>query len=228
MMDLISPTRRAATRLAGIALVVSTFALAACSGTTYGTGTSPGVQTVQDLAGIALLNGPKKDPIDYQPRPKVVLPPSASQLPDPAAENSASATPPNWPVDPDLAAAKIKADAAARDAKGEPLPTLKLPASALASPDDNSANTLPAVRTSRSGLAPPPTTAEDSAKAKKLFADARSNSLGVDANGNPVRRYLTDPPVDYRLADPNAPVAFDASVKKKKFHWFWQKDDDNN
>jgi hypothetical protein len=222
MLDLISLLRRGAAPPAGIAIALAV-ALAGCSGTTYGTGTTPGAQTVQDLAGIALLSGHKREPIDYGPRPKVVLPPAAAQLPAPGADQTASTTPPNWPNDPDLTAARIKADTAAREASGAPLPTLKLPTSALADADKGGNLSGPTTRATTSA----PLSAEDQVKVKKLFADARGNSQ-LDANGKPVRRYLTDPPVDYRVPDPNAPVEFDATTtKKKKFHWFWQKDDSN-
>ena len=48
-------------------------------------------------------------------------------------------------------------------------------------------------------------TAEEQAGAKKLFAEARG-AVAVDENGQPVRRYLSDPPSEYRVPDPTAPV----------------------
>ncbi len=63
---------------------------------------------------------------------------------------------------------------------------------------------------------------ERTAQAKKLFADARG-SVAVDENGNPVRRYLSDPPPDYRVPDPTAPVEVDNKpAVKKKWKWPWQ------
>ena len=80
MTNLQAPRLLAASLTAVLAL-----ALAGCqSGMTYGTGKSPGMQTLEDLAGIAALSGEKKEPIDYTPRPKVVLPPTVAQLPPPA------------------------------------------------------------------------------------------------------------------------------------------------
>ena len=207
---------REASRLGGMAALAATLVLAGCSGTTYGTGTSPGLQTVEDLAGIASLSSAKKDPIDYQPRPKVVLPPEMAALPAPTTADSTTTVSADWPNDPDALRAKIRADAAAREASGAPTPEFKLPPGSTPTP---------ALANSRDSDAP--LTPEEQAKVKKLFADARGG-LAVDANGNPIRRYLTDPPPDYRVPDPTAPVAFDpATTKKKKFKWWWQTGDGN-
>ncbi len=65
-----------------------------------------------------------------------------------------------------------------------------------------------------------PMTAEERAQALKIFADARG-ALAVDENGAPVRRYLSEPPTDYRLPDPTAPVEFAAKPKNKLFRWPW-------
>ena len=53
---------------------------------------------------------------------------------------------------------------------------------------------------------------------RKLIASAKT-SASLDANGNPIRKTLSEPPVNYREPDPNAPTEF-KSVKK---HWPWQK-----
>ena len=55
---------------------------------------------------------------------------------------------------------------------------------------------------------------------KKLFADMKlAKSGSVDANGNPVRRYLTEPPADYRVPDPEAPTEITEKKKKTGFKW---------
>ena len=209
--------RRSLSRLGGMTVMGAGLMLAGCSGTTYGTGTTPGLQTVQDLVGIAALSPAKREPIDYTPRPKVVLPPTVAALPPPGTADAA--TPADWPHDPDAAVAKIRADTAAREASGAPTPQLKLPAGP---PPATGSNVM--VSSHVQGDGPGTLTADEQAKVKKLFADARGG-VAFDANGNPVRRYLTDPPPDYRVPDPTAPVEF--TPKKKKFHWWWQKQDDS-
>jgi hypothetical protein len=169
-------------------------ALAQSACTTYGTGTSPAIQTVEDLAGIASLSS-KKEPIDYKPRPKIVAPPSTAAQPPPS----------------------FQADVAAREKAGQPLPKVRLPSA----PRDESFGPVPiaAERDPSAEAMPKP---GGNQQAKKLFADARA-SVAVDENGKPIRRYLSDPPPDYRMPDPTAPVEIiDKPSAKKKFKWPWQ------
>jgi hypothetical protein len=198
----------------GVALSVgAALAISACSGTTYGTGRSPGMQTIEDLAGIAAISGQKKEPIDYTPRPKVVLPPSVAELPPPGS--GAAARDPNWPVDPEEKRAKILADADARDAAGVAAPKGLVPI--MGKPKDGEVNqTLLGYDPSKDAMPKP----GEEAGARKLFAEAKG--IAVDENGQPVRRYLSDPPSDYRMPDPTAPVVISDKPKKKKFKWWWQ------
>lgn len=201
-------------RLLGLALsVAAALALAGCSGTTYGTGKSPGMQTLEDLAGIAAMSGEKKEPIDYTPRPKVVAPPSVAQLPPPGT--GTATLDPNWPVDPEKKRAKILADADAREAAG--LQAAKGSIPIMGKPKEGEVNqTLLGYDPEKDAMPKP----GEEAGAKKLFAEARG--IAVDENGQPIRRYLSDPPSEYRIPDPTAPVVITDKPKKKKFKWWWQ------
>ena len=190
-------------------------------GTTYGTGKSPGAQTLEDLAGIASLGGSKKEPIDYGPRAAVVAPPPGTPLPPPGTDNASLAA--NWPKDPDVEAKRFKADMQARYKPGDeqPLaandPKFRLPPQPKSdTPDPRLID--PNQRHDEAAPNPP----AQIASAKKLFADARG--LPTDENGQPIRQYLTDPPLGYRQPDPTAPVEIDANAAatKKKFKWPWQ------
>ena len=199
----------------GVALAVgATLALSACSGTTYGTGRSPGMQTLEDLAGIAAISSAKKEPIDYTPRPKVVLPPNVAELPPPGS--GVAAQDPNWPVDPEKKRAKILADADARDAAGIAAPKGLVPI--MGKPKEGEVNpTLLGSDPSKDAMPKP----GEEAGARKLFAEAKG--IAVDENGQPVRRYLSDPPSEYRVPDPTAPLEIiDKPKAKKKFKWWWQ------
>jgi hypothetical protein len=229
----------AAGGLCGAALAIL---LAGCSDTTYGTGVNPGTQTLKDIAGIAMMGG-KKPTIDYEPRAKIVAPPpgATAALPPPAASGKGTQTadaggddgvanPPNWPKDPDIASAKFQADIAARGAQGGDIAARQAHAAAGPGPEPNlppgmlSQSTEAAGNPTRRGLDDSkPLTEEQNNQVRKAFADAKG-SLSVDANGKPVRRYLTDPPVQYREPDPTQPVTF---TEKKKFHWWWQKKTDD-
>jgi hypothetical protein len=234
MVTLDRRASRSLLAVAGLAFAAAGAMLSGCSETTYGTGVNPGAQTLKDMVGIAAISGPKQAPINYGPRPKIVAPPDGA-APLPAPETVATAAdgastddpslPPNWPKDPDLAAAKFKADVAAREARGEPAPKLNLPPGSLPQFD---AQSQPDYHDPAGSNYHDPSkrtySKEEIAQIRKAFSDAKGG-LAVDANGNPVRRYLTDPPVELRAPDTTQPVAF--TEKKKKFHWFWQKQDDD-
>lgn len=186
-------------------------ALAGCqSGMTYGTGKSPGAQTLEDITGIASITNAPKEPIDYKPRPNLVAPPTVAELPPPT-DPSAPVLAANWPVDPDVQRAQIKADIAAREEAGLPLPTFSLPKGS------SQPTTTGSVDPSK------PMTAEEIANVRRAFAEARG-TVAVDENGNPVRRYLTDPPNEYRAPDPESPVTLaEMPKKKRKFLWWsWE------
>jgi hypothetical protein len=208
--------------LPSLALTALSIGLAGCmgSGTTYGTGKNPGTQTLEDLAGIASLGAPKKEPIEYGVRAPLVPPPPGTPLPPPGSQPSAAA---NWPKDPDVEQKKFKADSQARaqaQAYGEqPFgandPKFRVPAKK--SDEPSPMLTDPNKRMDADAH----TTPEQAAASKKLFADARG--VPTDENGQPIRQYLTDPPTEYRTPDPTGPVEIDAKpAVKKKFKWPWQ------
>jgi hypothetical protein len=193
--------------------------LSGCSSTTYGTGVTPGKQTLEDIVGIASFGGKKQEPIDYAPRPPIVTPPSTAVLPTPGDPNTASVGA-NWPQDPDVIARQRKAAADAKVATWEAPTGSKDPKFRLPKQQVQQWEPLTDKSASEAAL----TTPEQAAKSKKLFADARGMRAGsVDANGNPVRQYLIEPPSDYRAPDPTEPTEIvDKPKKKSGFKWPWQ------
>jgi hypothetical protein len=209
--------------MAGAALAALGLALAACSQTTYGTGTAAGMQTLEDLSGLVSLGSPDKEAINYQPRPKIVAPPPGAPLPPPGETTTVAAA--DWPVDPDLQSKQFKAQVAAREkACAENKtdyyckdPNFSLPAKPASDQPVPFSND-PEKDAQKEAMSTP----EQNARAKKLFADARGN-VAVDENGNPIRRYLSDPPPDYRVPDPTAPVEIDNKPAiQKKWKWPWE------
>jgi hypothetical protein len=187
-----------------IAAMVLALPLGACmAATTYGTGVSPGKQTVEDLASIVSFGGKKGAPIDYAARPPIVAPPPGAALPAPGQSTATAA---NWPKDESAASITGSLD------RGDPSTQAYDPK-----------KTVKGV-----GLAPilqqkvdPMIEMQQMQKAsnQKIFAAAKAGQImGVDANGNPVRKTLSEPPVDYRVPDPEAPEAFEAAKNKK----WWQ------
>ncbi len=181
--------------LVGLAL-----GLGAC-GTTYGTGVNPGTQTVKDLTGIFSLGGGGKSsvPIAYEPRPPIVAPPDTGALPPPGSGETVE----NWPNDPDV----MRREQAFANANTRT--------------DSGSALVDPGFRLSKQPVVPrEEETLDDQLlsltgkkqEQQKLFAAAKGGAAGkVDAEGNPVRTALTEPPAEYRIPDPSAPDVLQAA-----------------
>src|SRR5262245_50457467 len=205
--------KRAGLTAASLALVAA--GLGGCLSNTYGTGVNPGQQTINDITGLVNLNA-HKDPIDYRPRPPVVAPPASAALPSPGGGGVAATT--DWPKDPDEAAKARKAAAAqvrhSNNAVADSLydPDIEIPVKHDAEVNWKERSMTPA----QAAMG----TKEQDEEARKLIAEAKAGA-GVDANGNPIRKTLSEPPVVYRAPDPNAPTEFKAV--KKGFHWPWQK-----
>jgi hypothetical protein len=217
-------TRATALRFAGFAAMAAT--LAGCgSAMTYGTGKSPGVQTVEDIAGIVSLGAKKKEQVDYTPRAPIVAPPTMEVLPPPGSGGQVSAvTAANWPNDPDEEKKRIKQQRAEAELyKGAPglaSPTTTNPNFKLPKRDDVEYPAANEGIHSNAGLPSDNKNYRANKEIKKMFADARGGKGGsFDADGHPVRKYLTEPPVTYREPDPDSPVEVtEKPKKKKKFH----------
>lgn len=186
--------------LVGLAL-----GLAAC-GTTYGTGVNPGAQTVKDLTSMLSLGAGKQSvPIAYEARPPIVTPPSTTSLPPPGS----GATVQNWPQDPDVLAREQKlANANKPSDTGTALvdPGFRLPKQKVEVVNKES-QTIDDELFALSG--------SKKKEQQTLFATAKGGAAGkVDANGNPIRTALTEPPPDYRIPDPTAPEEFEATSKR--------------
>jgi hypothetical protein len=197
-------------RILALLGAASALALTACSQTTYGTGTSAGLQTVTDLVKAASL-GEKKDPIDFNPRPPVVAPPSTASLPAPGSGSAGPGLAANWPTDSNQQAATGKQQIADAQASGRPIGIKGV----KSSPNDQ-----PTINTDDPNNYK--TTPEQQAEVKRLLA--LSNSGGVDAHGVPNRQYLTDPPSGYLAPDPTAPPPSAEAQQKttRLLKWPWQ------
>ena len=195
------------------AILLATSVLGGC--TTYGTGVNPGTQTLSDIEGLVNVSGSKKAGIDYKPRPPLAAPPPGAAPPVPGSA-TAVASAGDWPNDPDAAAKAAKAASRkrAQDPRTDALysPGLDIPVQHEKS----------GAYWHRGGTASEDAasgTKEQEMSTRKAMAAAK-NTASFDANGNPIRKTLSDPPVVYREPDPSAPTVFNT---KKKFHWPWQK-----
>ena len=177
--------------LRSFAALVCLSALAGCTGTsTYGTGTSQEVQLVKDLGGLVSLKRSKQAKIAYDERPGLIrpgqadLPPPVETAAAPAGDGVSA-----FPVSPEQRRAQRRAAAA----RGE-----KVASRSTAAADENlsaedrkfmnwTGPQTPAYRrwlTKRAKLRP---------KGQKVLA------------GNAPRKYLTQPPAEYRTPYESAP-----------------------
>ncbi|MCX5512468.1 hypothetical protein C3941_10405 [Kaistia algarum] len=195
----VSPVLR---RFVPPASVVVLVGLAGCSGTTYGTGVSAEEQTMKDVMSLASLGSNDPPPIDYKPRGGIVAPPTAN-LPPPGTASAATASAaedPNWPKDPDAAKRK-KAEEEAQASANSPVPNFILP----------KGKTSYDVATTES-------TDQTRAEGKAAWDALHKGKAGsYDAQGNPTRKYLTEPPVAYREPDPNQPMKEPPKSAAKKW-----------
>lgn len=161
--------------LAGFAgVAASTMALAGCmSGPTYGTGKTPGEHLMDGIGGIVdITPQTKNDQIAYRPHPQLVVPKS-EQLAPPQQSLADSATNPNWVESPEQTRARLRAEADANSAAGS---NYRSPLLGQSASTDSK-------------------TLEEQTKA---FREARKIDQGIYGDK---RRFLSDPPLDYRKVD---------------------------
>jgi len=203
--------------LSSALLLALPLALGGCGmGTsTYGTGEMPEVAMFREMTGGLMNKNQKKEPIEYQPRAPLVLPPAtetaAAELPPPV--ESAAAAAPDWPVDRE----QLKAEADARANDGDPKNDIN-------QAEYNRLKPLGGIFHPR-GQPEQTFVAEDEGKAdyyntvvhgkaqRQQFAAAVADSKGYGNTSE--RRYLTDPPLTYRAPDSNVPADYVAPPHKK-------------
>lgn len=197
--------------LKAFALLAATAVLPGCMGSTYGTGERPGVAMFREMSGgvgMGLIGlGEKKEPIEYQPRAPLVMPPSAQQLPEPSVV--AAAANPQWP-------SERKAEPGTRFGDDNPTDDISQAEYRRLRPL-GSLN-----RTERRGTGMPDGDMRDQAydvinnrEQRDTFQAALDDKDGV---GRTERRFLTEPPQTFREPAATAPQEFDA-IKKKRKGW---------
>ncbi|MFD2236778.1 hypothetical protein [Aureimonas populi] len=195
---------------AGLLLGTGALALAGCNtGPTYGTGVSQAGQLFSDVDGLFTLGSTNRQEIAYVPRPELVRPASIGALPPPQAPVSAR-NDPNWPQSPE--AIRAQNLAAGESTRGEATlpanynPSLGGPASQA----PRRGSGLSRAEQDGSWLSP-----------EELRAGGqRATQQRADNQGSPTqRRYLSEPPVDYRQPSQTAPVGdpgLDEEVKQRR------------
>ncbi|MGB3503615.1 MAG: hypothetical protein WBA44_18480 [Mesorhizobium sp.] len=198
-----SSARPALRLTAGSTVLVAAFAVSGCVGMapTYGTGKAADTQLMEDVSGMFSLAGAAKTgpQIDYKPRPELVKPaPGTTQAALPAPQDNivTAAAGSQWPESPEQRRARIRATATANQDNANFEPEVA-PAVASAS--------------SRSGFRATRGSDVDingSSISTKTQRDDFNKRLAQSRQGSASeRRYLSEPPLEYRV--PAATAATD-------------------
>ncbi len=189
-----------------VALCASAFLLSGCvGGTTYGTGVTQEAQLLQDLEGMMSFGSKKKKArIDYSARPDLVLPAQTAALPSPLeTESSTSNT--NWPENPEARLARIRGEAEVADERS----------GALSLKEQRRQKT--GIKIARSGFDAPDLDRDGHAAIKSLKDGTYKNVKQLKAqyaySKGPSRKFLTEPPVEYRTPATTA-VAGDLGISE--------------
>jgi len=195
-------------------LSASGLLLAGCvSSPTYGTDKTATEQLATDLSSALTFAPPKREQIDYKPRPELVKPAAGQKGNLPAPQDSVVQTASGqWPESPEQRRARIRANATANQDNRfyEPEIINDLPAQAGASGSSASQADMDKFDLTENARV---------AKAQRPEVQKR---LAQSRQGSPsTRRYLSEPPLDYRMAANTAPqddLGEDEAVKERRLN----------
>ena len=145
---------------------------------TYGTGKRQDVQFIEDITGILSVAPQRGEEIEYQPRPALVKPATADVLPAPQQPVTEQAA--LWPESPEERRARIRAEITAN--QDDPLYRSPVINTGLGQVNRNGELTREEQR--------------------QRFREGRAVQQGAYQG----RRYLSDPPVEYKLPAETAAV----------------------
>jgi hypothetical protein len=212
-------------RLVGLlALVAAAGLTSGCmSSPTYGTDKTANEQLVSDLGGMFSFKDKKKPQIDYEPRPELVKPAKGDETLPAPQQSLASSDNPQWPESPEQRLARIHAEA---DANVDD-PNYKSPIIADQQGPQQGPQPILAGngRAEDSGVGDPSKLAAQREEFKKRLKETQQG----DATK---RKYLSEPPIEYRAAAADAPqgeTGEDEDAKERRlkkearkgsgFHW---------
>jgi len=197
-------------RMIGAAFFAALPALGGCiSSTTYGTGQAPEMAVFSEVTGGLTGGNRNKEPINYQPRAPLVMPPDG-QLQQPTETASAEGGP--WPSTSNADAIGDRGtgreDEVARDDITPEYVRRLRPLAGLvpAASDDGTGSG----NDSNNSINRKYETIKDQGQNKQFRADL-AEAKGLNTTE---RRYLTDPPEGYRAPAETAPTEFDEIEKK--------------
>jgi len=186
-------------------VIVSGITLSACSnvGNTYGTGSSHELATLKGLSSMFNLRAQEKAKIDYTPRPDLIMPANKNVLPAPA--DASNVDDQNWPVSPLERQAAVQNAAPAADNRTRNPGGLDAEFATSEKQgifkqiENRTARYDPSVDNVRATGATEVLREIQQGKNKnnRQAALARKEQLTY-TRGSGARRFLTEPPVEYR------------------------------
>lgn len=192
---------------AAAALAAGALALSGCmSSPTYGTGKPANQQLLEDITGMVSL-APKRGPaIDYKPRPGIVKPADKSTLPAPQDNIlTASAQTGQWPESPEQRRARLRQEATENRNNIGFRPQIR----SGVERDPDAPMITSTARWDRGNFE----VTDSSAQAQREYRKAKT----IARQGSPSqRRYLSEPPLDYRVPADSAPVGELGEDEEKK------------
>ncbi len=190
--------RPASPALLAALAVLAPAALSGCvSSPTYGTDKTAMEQLAEDVSGAISLKPPPREKIDYNPRPALVKPPAGQKgaLPQPQ-DNIVQTASAQWPESPEQRRARIRANATANQNNPFYEPEVINDVS-LAREGAVAAKNQPG----GDNWDPRMEGIKDTANREEV-----KRRLVETKQGSPTqRRYLSEPPLDYRVAASTAP-----------------------
>ncbi|NVP56234.1 hypothetical protein [Mycoplana rhizolycopersici] len=177
-------------RLAGAAALLGACAvLSGCvGGPTYGTDKTSGEQLMDDLGNAVMLRPPNGDKkIAYQPRGSLVVPKDEATLIQPQKTLASTADNPQWVESPEDMRERLKAEATENERK-----------IGYNSPLQSQNNTMRQLSTKEQ---------------QEQYREARKLQQGLYSDK---RRYLSDPPLEYRKLPEEAAADLGEPERKKE------------
>ena len=180
------------------AVILGAVAVSGCS-PTYGTGVSANEQLLKDVTGVLSVNNNRAPEIAYTPRAELVKPASLAVLPEPQQE-VASTDNPAWPESPEQRRARLRAEATANQNNAAyRSPIVGSPGTVVA--DARTAGVPSTFDDPERSMNSPAMSMHQSQRIE-LKRRIRENNQGDPAS----RKYLSEPPVEYRNPSAAAPT----------------------
>ncbi len=192
--------------LASTSVLASIVLASGCmSSPTYGTDKTAGVQLLEDVSNIAKPIPERKAPINYAPRPELVRSEGSRNAPLPAPQESvASVDNPDWVESPEERRVRVREEVDARNRGGGQSRTVEN--GPVASDEVEQIQVAAAANQGRVGESPRFREGTEQAPNTSRREEIKRR-LQEQNQGSPnSRKYLSEPPLDYRQPAASAPV----------------------